>query len=189
MDVVIIAPDNFEKVVPVLGVSGSLAEKEEELEFGGGKRKGFLVEVEGEVVFVEAEGAKGKYDGAGRGAIPFDDRLDPQEELLGAEGFGEVVVSAGLQPTDTVVGLAFRGEHEHRNVVGTGVSLHFLEDGVAIQTGEHEVENHEVRLAVEDHFQAFTAIMNHFYAVSSALEVEGNQGRDVHFVFDDQNLL
>ncbi len=189
VDIVIVAPDDFEQVVPVLGVSGALAEEKEKLEFGGGEREGFLVEVEGEVVFVETKGAKGEDNRAWGGAIPFDDGLDAEEEFLGAEGLGEVVVGPGFQPSDAVVRLAFCGEHEDGNAVGAGVPLHFFENGVPIQTRKHEVENDEVRLAVKDLLQAFPAIVDHVDAVSSALEVEGNQSGDVHFIFDDQNLL
>ena len=85
--------------------------------------------------------------------------------------------------------MAFCGEHEDRDGVGPRVPLHLLENGVTIEAGRHEVENDEVWLAVENQFQSFPAIVDHFDTVTGAFEVEGNQGGDVHFVFDDQNLL
>ncbi|MNF92159.1 hypothetical protein D3C84_747960 [compost metagenome] len=42
--------------------------------------------------------------------------MDPRHQLGDLEGFGEVVVGAGVQPLDLLVQLATGGQHQHRSV-------------------------------------------------------------------------
>jgi hypothetical protein len=69
-------------------------------------------------------------------------RADPREELAQAEGLGDVVVGAYLEPAHLVRLLAARGEHDDGDVETT------LAQGAAhvpaAQPGHHQVEHDEV---------------------------------------------
>lgn len=189
VNVVTVAPNHFEKVIAILWLTRALTQEKQEFELGGGQRHGLLVEVEGEAVFIEAERAEGEDDRTGGGAVAFDDGLDPQDELLGTEGLGEVVIGTHFEALDTIIDLALRGQHEDWNGVGPGVSLHFLENLVAVHPRKHEVQNDKIGLIFEDSFQSFTAVVNNVYFVSCSLEIEGNEVCDVDFIFDNQNVF
>ena len=72
MHVVVVAPDDLEQIVSVLGLAGPLAEVEEEFELGGGELKWFFVEVEGLIVFIKAKRAERKDNGSGCRLISFE---------------------------------------------------------------------------------------------------------------------
>ena len=149
----------------------------------------FLVEVEREVVFIKAKGAEGKDDGAGSCLISFEDGLNPEDELLGAEGLCQIIIDARFQAADSVVDLTLGGQHQDRNLIGPGVSLHFLQDGKAVHAGEHEVEDNEIGLFLEDFLKALPSVVHHINGVAYPLKVKGNQRGDIDFIFDDQNFV
>ena len=149
----------------------------------------FLVEVEREVVFIKAKGAEGKDDGAGSCLISFEDGLNPEDELLGAEGLCQIIIDARFQAADSVVDLTLGGQHQDRNLIGPGVSLHFLQDGKAVHAGEHEVEDNEIGLFLEDFLKALPSVVHHINGVAYPLKVEGNQRSDIDFIFDDQDFV
>jgi tetrahydromethanopterin S-methyltransferase subunit G len=62
MDIVVVTPDNFEEVAAFLRMADSLTEIEKKLELCRGERERLFIEVESEVVFIEAEGAERKDD-------------------------------------------------------------------------------------------------------------------------------
>ena len=70
-------------------------------------------------------------------------RADARRQLARAERLRDVVVGAELQPDDLVdLGVARREHHDRHARLGTDLARH-LEAG---QLGEHQVEEHEVRL-------------------------------------------
>jgi hypothetical protein len=62
MDIVVVTPDNFEEVAAFLRMASSLTEIEKKFELCRGERERLFIEVESEVVFIEAEGAERKDD-------------------------------------------------------------------------------------------------------------------------------
>ncbi|MCO5614897.1 hypothetical protein L7F22_069182 [Adiantum nelumboides] len=77
-----------------------------------------------------------------RGGGPAEHGGDPQGQLARAEGLGDVVVGAELEPTDTVVLLAERGEEHDREV--RSLRLQLAADRQAVPAGQHEVEDDHV---------------------------------------------
>ena len=58
------------------------------------------------------------------------------------EGLGEVIVGAGGEAAEDVVGMAARGEHEGGDE-HAGLTQ-FADDGEAVFAGQHHVQHHEV---------------------------------------------
>ena len=85
--------------------------------------------------------------------------MDAQHEFLRAEGFGEVVVGAGFEALDAVLGLRPRGEHDDRGVGGAWVAAEFPENRVAVAAWQHEVEKNQVRPLAEGELGALDAVM------------------------------
>ena len=78
----------------------------------------------------------------GPGAVdPAQERVDPGDELPGAERLRHVVVGADAEPDDEVVLGVAGGEHEHRD---RPVGLDALAHLEAVEAGEHEVEHDEI---------------------------------------------
>jgi len=71
-----------------------------------------------------------------------DEDFGASDEFAEVEGLGEVVVCAGVQQLDDCVFAFFRGEDENGGRVFAGA--HAAEEAVAIELGEHEIEDDEV---------------------------------------------
>ena len=79
-------------------------------------------------------GLAGRCGAAGGGA-------DAGQELVDAEGFGDVVVGSGVQGFDLVGAAAAAGQHDDR---GGGPAAQAVDDLDAVHVGQAEVEHDEV---------------------------------------------
>ena len=71
--------------------------------------------------------------------LALDDVVDPGHQLVGVEGFGDVVVATGLEAGDAIGRHALSGEKDHRRATKTLVGAQLLEQAVAIQPRHHHV--------------------------------------------------
>ena len=115
--------------------------------------------------------------------------LDADEQDVEVEGLGQVVVGAGFEAFEDVLGAGAGGEHEDGSValgVAEGAG-----DGKAVGAGEHAVEDDDA-----DFFRAAgrcgeqvgargIAVRLMVSAVAVGLEVEEQTLGEVFFVFDD----
>ena len=69
---------------------------------------------------------------------------DPGDQRAVVDRLGEVVVAAGVEPSDDVL-LAGLGRHQdHRDERQGGVGLHPAHDFEPVDLGHHDVEQHQV---------------------------------------------
>ena len=107
-------------------------------------------------LLVQFEVGEGEPGRAGLAAGAPQDRADPGGQLLQAERLGDVVVAAEGQPADLVVGRVPGGQEDHR---GTGTAVAQLPDDLeAVQVGEHDVEDDEVRPLLPGHLYRAGAV-------------------------------
>ncbi|MBG9885105.1 hypothetical protein ABE10_00595 [Bacillus toyonensis] len=113
------------------------------------------------------------------------DRLGAGDDLVEAEGLGDVVVAAGVEPLDLVLRVVLRGEEEDRS--GEAGAPKALGDAEPVHVGEHDVEDDEVGLLLEDGGDGGGAVGDGLHRESGEAQPRGQQVADVRFVVDDQD--
>ena len=104
------------------------------------------------------------------------------------ERLRKVIVGAGAETFEDILGTAARGENQNRNEI-----LGFAQSGDDFETvnaGQHHVEDDGVEAPVrfEQAFQRGLAIAGEFDGVAFGLQVEAEAFGEVRFVFDDQHF-
>ena len=92
---------------------------------------------------------------AGRAA---EDRLDPRDDLGEAERLGDVVVAAGAERLDLVLGRVLRGQEEHGALAPERAQP--AADLDPLDVGEHPVEHDQVGLDARDRGERVAAAVD-----------------------------
>ena len=104
-------------------------------------------------------------------------RPDPQGQLAGAEWLGDVIVGTGLEADHPIGLLAQRGQHHDGDGPLRAQSpAHFQ----AVDAGQHQVQDDQVRRLGGDPAQSLVAVANAFHMVPIARQVtpdDISQGR------------
>ena len=74
-----------------------------------------------------------------------DGRLHPRHEFAGTERLADIVVGSQLESGDDVGFLATRSYHDDGNRSGRGLTLKPATHFEAVEAGQHQVEQHDVR--------------------------------------------
>ena len=111
-------------------------------------------------------------------------RTNAGNELAGAEGLHQIVVSAKLEADDAVFNLALRGEHDDRHI---GIVANGAAHALARHTGKHEVEHDQVEMMLGKFFEGFLAVANGGHPVVLTFEIGGYSIADCLLVFDEEN--
>ncbi|MNH09963.1 hypothetical protein D3C79_694260 [compost metagenome] len=100
--------------------------------------------------------------------------------------FGHVVVGAHLQAQHLVMAVVAGGQHQDRQGLGLGAQqpAHLQ----AIEAGQHQVEDHQVRLVAPGFAQHMVATGNHIDTEVVALQVAGDQFGQGAVIFDQENI-
>ena len=104
------------------------------------------------------------------------------------EGLGKVVVSAGAETFEHILGTAARGENQNRNEI-----FGFAQRGDDFETvnaGQHHVEDDGVEAPIrfEQALERGLAIAGDFDGVAFGLQIEAEAFGEVRFVFDDKHF-
>jgi hypothetical protein len=109
---------------------------------------------------------------------------DARDELLGLERLDHVVVRAGLQAHDDVDGVGLGGEHDDRDA---GLGADRAADVDAVGAGQHQVEQHEVRLVLAEHGERLVAVGAQGRLVALAAQDDAEHLGQGGVVVDDQH--
>jgi hypothetical protein len=118
------------------------------------------------------------------GSRPAEQRLHARGQLPVTERLGQVVVGAGVQPAHLVRFPSVRGQHQHRDVAHVADAL---EDGPAVQRGQPDVQDDQVRPGRVEAPQPFLPILRGDNVKTMTREHGADAERDVLLVLDDQD--
>ena len=124
---------------------------------------------------------------AGERARAAQQRADARDELADAERLGQVVVGAALESEDLVGFLAPRREHEDRHVAVGRVAPDGAADGDAVESRQHQIEDHEIERLGARQAQPFVAVADRDGLQSLEREVQRDEVADVGLVLDHQH--
>ncbi len=124
-----------------------------------------------------------------RALRPAQQRVDTGHHLLRAEGLGDVVVGAELQPDDAVHLVGAGGDHDHGQVGEPVVVADVTADFEPVHAGQHAVEDDEVGAVRMHPRQRVGAVADGVHVVVGTFEVVPQEVSDVRVVLDDEDLL
>ena len=111
---------------------------------------------------------------------------DPRCQFFGNDGLGDVVVGAGLQPDDEVVGVGLgRYDDDRHDALGPHQPAH-VEAG---HVGKAQVEQHEVRLTLGEGVETGLSIGGFTHFVPLVLQRQTQREADRIVIFYEQQRL
>eukprot|EP01132_Coremiostelium_polycephalum_P019996 gene19995-biopygen11032 len=111
--------------------------------------------------------------------------LDACQQQAWTHGFAHVIVGAHVQAQHLVHVVGARGQHQDHPVVALA---HLAANAQAVFTGQHQVEDHQVRLLGDDPRRREGAIAFHRHPQAVALQVVTGQLGQSLVVLDNQYL-
>ncbi len=178
-------PDAADDLAEGDDAAGVLCEGVEEGELGGREFEavtgegGFVVEE------IECQVSCGDFGVLAGEAAALDDG-EACEEFSGAEGFGDVVVSACFEGFDLEGFLVADGEDEDGDLAPFAETF---EDGETVHGWEAEVEEDGVGAEEGDVLEAGGTVFGFVDLVVAGFEDHGEETADLRFVVDDDDLV
>lgn len=115
-----------------------------------------------------------------------EDGLDACHDLVEAERLGDVVVASRVESLDLVVGVVLGGEEQDgARVPG---SAEALGDAEPVHVGEHDVENDEVWLLLDDSGDRGGAVADGTHHEPCEAQAGRQEFADVWLVVNNENL-
>jgi hypothetical protein len=113
-----------------------------------------------------------------------EDRLDPGNHFAGVERLGHVVVRTQAQCEQLVGVVDAGGEHEHGHVA---VPVQLPEDLEAVETRQHEVEDHQVGSLLAGEGERLQAVTGGHDVQTVTLQVRAEDVHDARLIVDDKH--
>ena len=104
-----------------------------------------------------------------------------RQQLAQAKGLHHIIIRAALQPHDAVQLCAARSEHDDGHF---GAAPQHAADGDAVQAGEHQVQQQQVRQLLARQVQAFNTIAGFQHLKSLRAQVEHQHFAHSGLIFD-----
>ena len=123
------------------------------------------------------------------GREPGQQALDPGEQLRRVEWLDQIIVGAGPQTPDLLLHFPLCREHDDRHVRGaTLLAADLGRHLVAVQLGQHDVQEDQVRRLCAPQPEAFGSVRGDDDVVPLLLEGVLQQSLDIRVVIDDEDL-
>ena len=116
-----------------------------------------------------------------------EDGPHPEQQLLGQEGLGEIVVGPDLQSLDAILRLAPGGEHQDGDTAG---AADLPQDFKAIHSRHHHIQDDQRRLLLPPNLKGLLAGGGgHKIRVACPLEDGAQHLQKVPVIVHQQNLM
>ena len=122
------------------------------------------------------------------GALP-EQHAQTRRQLLHAEGFGHVIVGAGIERRDLLAFLRTHRQHHHRYGRPGAQFAQNLHAVHAVHVGQAEVEDDQVRIVVGGDRQTLAALAGLVHLVALRAQTDLQHAPDLRFVVDDQQRM
>ena len=119
------------------------------------------------------------------GSAAADQRPEPCHHLGVRERFDQVVVGAGVEPTDPVGDGVARRQHQDGHPAATCTQRAAHRDPV--EAGQHHVEQDRVVVLAAGQLDRLRAVAGHVNAVPVAFQATADGADQLHFVVNDQD--
>ena len=113
-------------------------------------------------------------------------RVQPGDEFLDVEGFGEIIVRAEVQPVQPLVERAARGKEDHRH--GRMPVPQIAQDAQAVAPGQHDVQHDRVVAPRAGQGETVVPVVAEIHHEALRFEPFPQEGAEFLVVFHDQNL-
>ena len=118
-------------------------------------------------------------------APPPQERIDARHQFLAPERLGDVIVGSQVQPQHHVLFLTLGGQHDDGRV--ERVLAHGAADFVAVDLGQHDVEQHQIGLGRERQSQPGFAVSGRKHFAALGGERVRQSAQEGRVVFDNQD--
>ena len=132
----------------------------------------------------EALGGDDEILRVGGGLGPAYGGAQPGEQFVHAEGLGDVVVRAGVERLDLLVGSVAGGEHQDRHARPAPQPLDDLD---AVHVGQTEVEDDHVGVAGGGELKGARAVVGGVHLVLAGAQIDRESAYDLRFVVDHEH--
>lgn len=178
------APDGGEQGAMGEDLAGVAGEEEQEVKFLGGEVDGAAAYGDRMRGGIDEEVAD--FDGRIAGALGGAAQMgaDAGKEFLDAEGFGDVVVGAGIEGFDFGVLLIANGENEDGGAAGAADGAAEVDAGHA---GHHEVGDDEVGMPFLEETEGLFGVIRGAHVVALGGERGAQDAGDLDFVVYDED--
>jgi hypothetical protein len=184
-------PDLVEQLLAAINTSGVTCKMPQQFELPGGQFQGFTmkrgtVPIPVHPQFTTRQPLNGLLAGGIAERIHTAKyRTHPRDQLADGKGFGQVVIGAHLQAQHSVE-LTGPGCQHQDGDIGT-MFAQPATDFQTVQSGEHQIENHQVVGATARAFQpGCTAVFDIGFGFAIA-QMQPYEFRDIVIILDDQN--
>ena len=123
-------------------------------------------------------------EAAPRGRPAAQQGADPRQQLLALEGLDQVVVGAGVEAGDAVLGLGPRGQHQDRHVALLAQAAADLDP---VEPGQAEVEHDQVGDESDRHVERLDAVGGGADLVALVAQGTAQDVGDVGVVLDHED--
>ena len=125
----------------------------------------------------------------GGGDAAAETGVDGGDEVVGFDGFGEIVVGAEVHAGADVALLAPAGEKDERKVGGRGFLSQRFQYAMAVHLGHGDVAHHEIGLFAAGEVDALAAVSRFEDGEAFGDQEIGKLAAQFRFVVDDENSL
>ena len=188
--VMAIAPDQVQQLLARIDAAGILRELHQQVEFPGGQFDRLATDRNGALFRIDRHGPGGYLRLASAIGFrtqrlqPAEDRLYPRDQLSDAEGLGQVIVGAHLQPDHAVDLGRFGGQHQDRCVMVAGAQA--AAEFQPLHARQHQIEDDQVPAAGRSEFVAAVSVGGQLHLAIQVAQMQRDQLGDILVIFDDQ---